>query len=236
MLQATLRTVKEKGFTVNSEKSQRLSHRAADLADLRPSQRRLLVEKVHIQPGADRRLPSQAPFLTAWGGGIHLVSLLGDLPDALLGWWASQSAGHIVLTTVEASYLPGAVAVGSRTRAGVARIPLTLIAKDPLAALSLALYPLDHLLGCRGDEAGHWLSAGGGIAPAWMEIGRQIHSLFELGYGISPEAQKSPQAYLAQGLVIALHDARQLNTADPKLDRLLHGSLLNEGFCRRTLP
>lgn len=205
---------------------------STDLSDL---QRRLLHSHVHTLPGAAKHLPPSAPFTTLWGGGIYLVSLLGGLPGPLLTWWAAQPAGHILLTDGEAGYALGELAVGDLALRDVSRIPLDRLIQDPLAGLALAVQPLDHLLGCGGDEAGRWLSDGGGITPAWQEIGRQIHSLFGLGYGLTEAAQKSPQAYLAQGLVLALHQPRRLNTQDPKLDRLLRGSLLNEGFCRRWL-
>lgn len=205
------------------------------LPDLGDVQRRLLHSRVHGLPGAPKRTLADAPFTTTWGGGIYLISLLGGLPASLLGWWAAQVAGHILLTDGDVGYVPGDLAVGDLTVRSVSRVPLDLLAQDPLAALALALQPLDHLLGCGGDEAGRWLSHGGGITPAWQEIGRQIHQLFGLGYGMTPAAQTDPRAYLAQGIVAILHQGRRLNTADPKLDRLLRGSLLNEGFCRNQL-
>jgi hypothetical protein len=113
---------------------------------------------------------------------------------------------------------------------------LSLLASDPVAGVAQALWPVDHLLGCAGEERGVWLSEGGGESPAWKEIGQRIHELFLLGYGLSAQGRRSSQAYFAEGLALTLVDRRQLNTVDPKLDRLLGGSLLNRGFCRRHLP
>jgi len=222
-----------KGFNVGgSISTESHNSRSSGLSDV---QRQLLQSRVVGQPGAPKWAPAEAPFTTTWGGGIYLVSLLGGLPTSLLIWWAAQGAGHILLTTGEGGYVPGELIVGDLTLRSVSRVPLDLLAQDPLAALALALQPLDHLLGCNGEEGGAWLSEGGGITPALQEIGRQIHDLFRLGYGMTPAAQIDPRAYLAQGIVAILHQGRRLNTADPKLDRLLRGSLLNEGFCRNQL-
>ncbi len=141
-----------KGFNVGGPISTE-SHtsRSPGLSDV---QRRLLHSRVHGLPGAPKRPPVDAPFTTTWGGGIYLVSLMGGLPASLLTWWAAQPAGHILLTGGEAGYLPGDVTVGDLTLRSVSRVPLDLLAQEPLAALALALQPLDHLLGCNGDEVG----------------------------------------------------------------------------------
>jgi hypothetical protein len=201
---------------------------------LSPGQKALLAQKVHVTPGALARSSGdvQQRLLSSWQAATTLVATLAGLPDEGFRWWAEQSAGHILLTEQEGGYEAGPLQVGDHHLTAVVRIPLSQIVDHPQKAASRALFPLDHLLGCAGLPTGRWLSEGGGIDQRWQRIGSQIAHLYELGYSLSEEGRHDPRVYLAEGVLAALHNRRQLNTADPKLDRLLHTSLLSSAFWR----
>jgi hypothetical protein len=95
---------------------------------------------------------------------------------------------------------------------------------------------LDHLLGCRGDPLGGWLSDGHGLNHSWRERGRQVAPLFELGYAIDEVAATSSRQYFARSVAWYIQDRRRLNVTDPLIERLLRQTLFSESFCRRTLP
>jgi hypothetical protein len=203
-------------------------------SSLSPGQRALLAHKVHIRPGALARSTGdvQQRLISVWQAATTLVAQLSGLPEESFRWWAEQPAGHILLTEEDHGYETGLLHVGEQQLHAVVLIPLSQILYFPQKAASRALFPLDHLLGCAGLSAGSWLSEGGGVDQRWQRIGTQLVHLYELGYGLSDEGRHEPRSYLAEGIVAALHNRRQLNTADPKLDRLLHGSLLSSAFWR----
>lgn len=197
-----------------------------------PGQRALLRQKIHVVPGALAQSSGdiRQELDSGWNGSTQLVQDLAGLPDAALTWWAAQPRGHILLTAHSDAYEPARLKSDQRHLEGVAQISLSTLVRDPHQAACLALHPLDHLLGCGGAPQGAWLSDGGGINPRWRTVGEQVVKLFDLGYGLSPRARQDPHFYLAEGLVLAMQEKRRLNTADPKLQRLLKASLLNDGF------
>ncbi len=200
----------------------------------RPEVRRWVVQKVHVDP---RALPSTSasedPGLERpWQAALSLARWMASLPGEALDWWAQAAAGHVVLASDGPEYR----LLDADGRHAVVRIPALWTVQEPQRALSWALMPLDHLLGCWGKSDGRWLSDGGGIAQAWQEVGRQIARYFALGYGLTPDGQGDPHRYLAEGWAAALMAPRTLNTADPKLYRLLRATLLSPGFWRRHLP
>jgi hypothetical protein len=140
----------------------------------------------------------------------------------------------MVLTSQAQGYVLGGLSTGKRPLENGVQIPLHLLVDAPEAAVALSMQPLDHLLGCRGGE-GAWLSEGGGITARWRTVGQQIDQLFRLGYGLTEAGRERPQAYLSAGIAAALFDPRRLQTADPKLYRLIQNTLLNEGFWRNFL-
>ncbi len=204
---------------------------------LSAGQQAMLEHKIHVQPDAYARSDGsvQEQLDTGWQGALLLANLLAKLPEPALRWWARQPAGHILFTANDTKYVAGRLDATGRDLAGVSVLPLALVVRQPRAALVRALLPLDHLLGCQGAENGPWLSDGGGVSPRWLSIGVQIARLFPLGYGLSPAAQKDPHLYLAEGLAAALTDRRRLNTADPKLERILKTSILSANFWERFL-
>lgn len=205
--------------------------------DLTSGQRALLQHKIHVDPGAwvqsDAGVRSR--LTSAWTAALRLVDLLGGMPEDALNWWAHHPRGHVLLTGNEEGYCLGERISGDRRLAAVALVPLQWIVTQPNQAVTAALYVIDHLLGCDGEPSGGWLSDGSGRSQRWHRIGRQIAALFPLGYGISDAAQQDPHKYLAEAVWLALDDRSQLNVADPKLERLLHHSLLNPGFWRNFL-
>jgi hypothetical protein len=94
---------------------------------------------------------------------------------------------------------------------------------------------LDHHLGTDGAAVGPWLSDGGGFNARWLEVGQRVHQLASLGYGFSAESQADAHVYFAEGVATYLDNRRVLNVQDPKLERLLHTTLMDEDFCRRAL-
>lgn len=200
---------------------------------LSPAQRMLLQRKIHVAPDAYAASPGpvQMHFASGWSGAIEAARLLAGLPEDGLIWWAEQPNGHLLLTGEEWGYADSAVVEGE-TVEGVALLPLEWLTGDVRVALAGLVRPLDHLLGCGGMADGVWLSQGGGISPRWQRIGQQIARLFPLGYGGTAASRQDSRAYLAEGLALALTDRHRLNREDPKLERLLVGSLLSPGFWR----
>lgn len=203
--------------------------------------RRLLHTKIHLAPELSRHRsgPIAGRLQNRWQGAVALAELLVGLPETALTWWSRHPVGHLVLTaagpTRRPQYQAGPTTVGRRSLAGVAYVPLMQVLDDPVAATAVALLPLDHLLGCGGLPEGLWLSQGGGVTPAWMEVGADVHQLFGLGYGSREEARRSAAVYLADGLALTLHRRREANTQDPKLERLLDRTVLNEAFWQKEM-
>lgn len=186
--------------------------------------RALLSDKLHAFPGAGDHSPGA--LLKA------LLRQLTPLPTALLRWWAAHPRGHVVITGQGRGYVPGPQTAGAYTLDGVAWVSAEAVLSKDAGPLEAVAHLLDHLLGCHGEEGGPWLSEGGGISPAWREVGARLHDLFALGYGPTPETQTDPRAYFAWGFALSLRDSRSLNVMDPRLQRFLHATLLSERFWR----
>ena len=138
----------------------------------------------------------------------------------------------MLITAADEGYCADLRTIGERSLEATALVPMHQVVHQPRQAALLALLPLDHLLGCDGDPSGPWLSEGGGRSPRWQRVGEEIATLFALGYGISEAGRHDPHIYLAEALWMAIHERQRLNIADPKLDRLLHASLLSAPFWR----
>lgn len=193
--------------------------------------RALTQAKLHLEPGALARVPTSVSerFDNPWAPMKALQRRLRPFPVGLLRFWAAQERGHVLIGRRDRGYVPGPQRCGKRTLDGVAYVALADLAAANDRPLVLIGLLLDHLLGCRGGE-GAWLSEGGGITPRWREVGRQVHELFELGYGQSEAAQHDPHIYFAEGLAAYCRDRRALNVADPLLERLLRRTIMNEAF------
>jgi hypothetical protein len=205
---------------------------------LTAGQRLLLARKVHLAPGALARMPGNQgePLGNGWHVALFLIGQLAGMPQSALAWWAAQGRGHVVLTDGAVGYVVNSLSLGRRTLDAAVQVPLSVVVAEPERAAALALQPLDHLLGCRGQPDGLWLSQGAGLNSHWLAVGEQIARLFPLGYGLSRQGRADPHTYLAEGIVAALRDHRRLNIADPKLHRLLKSTILNEGFWHHWAP
>ncbi len=199
-----------------------------------PGQLALLQHKIHVERGAlaHSRGDIQERLSSPWSAALRLIAQWTGLPDELFLWWAAQPRGHVLITAADEGYCIDARATGDRALAATALVPMRRVVHQPRQAALLALLPLDHLLGCNGDPTGPWLSEGGGRCPRWQRVGEEIAALFALGYGTSEAARHDPHSYLAEALWMAIHERQRLNIADPKLDRLLHASLLSAPFWR----
>lgn len=187
--------------------------------------RALLADKLHAFPDARGRAPGV--LLRALMQQIH------PLPVVLLHWWAAHPRGHVVITTDARGYVPGPQIAGAYALDGVVWVAADTLLAGETDSLAAIAHLLDHLLGCNGEAEGAWLSAGGGITPAWRETGARLRDLFALGYGPTAETRADPRAYFAWGFVLSLREPRALNVADPRLERLLRTTLLDDDFWRR---
>ncbi|HIC90051.1 MAG TPA: hypothetical protein EYP04_11715 [Anaerolineae bacterium] len=196
----------------------------------------LLRAKIHIEPGMLARVPTAISehFSSPWAPAQLLVKQLAPLPVGLLRWWASHSCGHVLIGTRASGYEPGGVVIRSKELRGVAYIRVTDLVKPDWELLVPIGRLLDHLLGCDCDEAGTWLSDGGGTTKALREVGQRLQRLFPLGYGLSQAAQNDPHAYFAEGFAYYCHDRRALNVVDPVLERLLRTTLMHERFWQQS--
>jgi hypothetical protein len=188
--------------------------------------------KLHLVPGALEQVPTAISehFDSPWAPVEVFKQQLRPFPTGLLRFWAAQERGHVLIGPQDRDYMPGQQRCGQRMLDGVAHVALADLATANSRPLVLVGRLLDHLLGCRGAADGAWLSDGGGITPRWQEVGQRVQELFALGYGQSEAAQHDPHAYFAEGLAAYCIDRRALNVADPLLERLLHRTVMNEGF------
>jgi len=198
---------------------------------------RLKLAKIHLSPRVLERGSRHitAPFDTLWAPVEHLTAYLRHLPISLVGFVTHTPRGHIVITPGCSRYEPGVQLLRGRELAAVAYVSLTDLVENPLQAHHLVGHLLDHLLGCAGDPTGRWLSDGHGLNPYWMEIGQQIAFLYHLGYAVDEVAAAHPHQYFARSVAWYIHDRRQLNAADPQIQRLLRRTIFSEPFCRRAL-
>lgn len=198
--------------------------------------RALLREKIHLASiRTPRRVPgspSARETQSAWSLALTFASRLSVFPIALLQWWLSQPTGHAVIGGEASFYQAGACAVKRRVLVNVVWVaPADL--QDDRGRVYAALAGLfDHLLGCRGAEAGEWLSEGGGIDPGWQRVGQRILETFRLGYAPTAHAS-TPRAYFAWAVALYCTDRQALTIADPLIARLLHTTLMDQAYWDR---
>jgi len=198
--------------------------------------RALLREKIHLKPGDPTRLtiPFEESLLgrSTWAPARALANLLKPLPVEMLQWWLAQPTGHAVIGGRSSFYQPGPVEIKRRTLVNVVSVAPLDIMKDRAAVWSALGGLFDHLLGCGGNPHGLWLSEGGGVTPAWKDVGERVQEFFHLGYA-PEEATQSPRAYFAWGFAMYLTRRRELNVIDPLLERLLRTTVMDGRFWRR---
>lgn len=197
---------------------------------------RLLPQHIHLVPDLWRTSPDHptAAFSDPFAPARLVAARCACLPAALLDWWVSLPTGHVLITAHTSGYTIGLLPDEPRPLRHVAQISRHDIV-SPVLFVWLATL-LDHHLGTGGAAARPWLSDGGGINARWREVGQRIRQLAGLGYGGSVESPTDPNVYFAQGVATYLENRHSLNVQDPKLERLLHTTLMDEDFCRRALP
>ena len=198
----------------------------------------LKLSKIHVTPRllehSPRRVAGQ--FDSLWAPMERLAQHLHPLPAALLQFLTHIPRGHIVLMAGVSHYEVHTQSLRGQELEAVAFVSLTDLVEEPLSALETVGHLLDHLLGCRGAPLGGWLSDGHGLNQSWMEVGRQIPPLFELGYAIDGMSAATSRQYFARSVAWYIQDRPKLNVIDPLIERLLRQTLFSESFCRRTLP
>jgi len=194
--------------------------------------RGLARRKLHLVPGALARLPTGIGehFASPWTSVNILQLQLRPFPAGLLEFWTTHERGHVLIGSIDRGYVPGPQPWRRRVLDGVAYMALPDLATGSRRPLMLVGYLLDHLLGCSGAIEGAWLSDGGGITPRWRDVGGRLRELVSLGYSVSESGAHDAHAYLAGGLAAYCHDRRQLNVADPLLERLLRTTVMSDAF------
>jgi hypothetical protein len=195
---------------------------------------RLKVDRLHVAPRALELSPAntQRRFKHIWAPLDELLSQLRPLPAGLVRFWLDQPGGHIMITHLPSHYEPGEQAFKHGLLRNIAFLRLSELAEGSLEALVPLGHLLDHLLGNGGALEGLWLSEGGGIDPVLREVGGRVHKLFPLGYGFDEAACGDARTYFARSLALYLHDRRELNVADPQIERLLRTTVLSAAFWR----
>lgn len=195
---------------------------------------RLLPHHIHLTPDLwHASSTSSHAFSDPFAPALRVAVRCARLPVALLDWWESLPTGHVLVTAQTSGYTVGRLSEEPRQLQHVAQVSLPDLG-GPALFFWLAVL-LDHHLGTAGAAAGSWLSDGGGFNAQWLEVGLRIQQLAGLGYGSSIAARTDPHVYFAEGVAQYLENRQALNVQDPKLERLLHTTLMDEDFCRRAL-
>lgn len=198
--------------------------------------RRLMVTKMGLDPGvlrqADPALAGQ--YDSQWAPVERLTSLVSALPAGALHFLANHPEGRLRVSS-RSGYVAGEFTWREQLHRNVAFFSLYDL-ESPFTCMCITANLLDHLLGCHGEADGRWLSDGGGTTPDLETTGSEINQLYHLGYGIDEEARQAPSDYLARSLAWFIEDRRALNVADPRMERLLGRTLMNESFWTRWAP
>lgn len=180
-------------------------------------------------------LPQSPPWVRsvfehAWAPMKALAEMIQPLPLGLWQFLLSCEGGLAAICPGESHYCAGPATIGRLDVQNVAFISVQDLAEDNEKPLHILGHLVDHYLGCGGQAGGLWLSQGGGLVPRWQEAGERLPGLFALGYGIDPVAELSVQDYFARSLAWYCRDRKELNVADPQIDRWLHSTLWNAAF------
>lgn len=182
-------------------------------------------------------LPQSPPwvrgvFAHAWAPMRALAEALRPLPAGLWPFLLGCEGGMVAICPGESKYTPGPGQIGRLEVHNVALISVQDLAQDNEQPLHILGHLIDHYLGCGGEPDGVWLSGGGGLFPLWQEAGQRLPRLFALGYGIDPVAESNVRDYFAQSLAWYCRDRKQLNVADPQIDKWFRSTLWNKAFWR----
>ena len=200
--------------------------------------RQLITEKMHVERQALRLSPPavQRRYDHAWAPVQHLEKVLRPCPEGLLRWWAESPRGYLILTHLPSYYAEGAQVVREETVENVAYVCLNDLHHDPHVALRAVASLLDHLLGSNGVPKGGWLSDGTGVIPALEDVGQKVREYAALGYLEGVVGLSDSRGYFAAAFAMYLSNRRDRNIADPRIEKLLHTTLLSESFWKRIVP
>lgn len=191
-----------------------------------------LLARARLTPGLLIQAPSwvRGVYDHAWAPMKALGRQIRPLPTALWNYLLSCNGGFAVVSSGESRYVPGPSLVRQRRLDNVAFVAVEDLAQDNERPLHVLGHLIDHYLGCGGDPAGTWLSAGGGVRACWREAGARLPALFALGYGLDDVACADVQDYFAQSLAFYCRDRQRLNVADPQIERWFRSTLWNKRF------
>jgi hypothetical protein len=171
-------------------------------------------------------------FEHPWAPMKALAETIRPLPAGLWPFLLGCEGGMVAICPGESHYAPGPGTIGRLQVYNVAFVSVQDLAQDNEEPLRILGHLIDHYMGCGGTAEGDWLSAGGGLTPHWQEAGKRLPRLFALGYGIDEVAASSVQDYFAQSLAWYCRDRKQLNVADPQIDKWFRSTLWNKSFWR----
>lgn len=154
------------------------------------------------------------------------------LPPGLWDYLLACETGFVAIGTRQSNYIPGQATVRHRRLHNVAYVSIEDLARDNELPLHVLGHLIDHLLGCKGDPLGPWLSSGGGMTARWREAGQRLPRLFALGYAVDDTAQASVRDYFAQSLSLYCRDRHRLNVADPQIVKWFRSTLWDDSFWR----
>jgi len=200
--------------------------------------RQLITEKTYIERQALRLSPPavRRHYDHAWAPVQQLEKVLRPCPEGLLRWWAESPRGYLILTHLPSHYVEGSQVVREETVENVAYVCLNDLHRDPQIALQAVASLLDHLMGSNGVPKGGWLSDGTGVLPALEDIGQKVREYAALGYLEDIVGLSDSRGYFAASFAMYLSNRRDLNIADPRIEKLLHTTLLSESFWKRIVP
>jgi len=154
------------------------------------------------------------------------------LPPAVWSYLLGLDGGYLAFCTGDSYYTPGPVTLRNDILRNVAFVAVEDLAHDNERSMHVLGHLIDHALGCGGEDAGLWLSEGGGASSHWKQAGQRLAQLYTLGYGVDEIAQSDMRDYFAQSLALFCRDRERLNVADPRVDRWLRSTLWSASFWR----
>lgn len=171
-------------------------------------------------------------FDHAWAPMEALARQVRLLPAGLWGALLRFETGFVAIGHRGSHYLPGPARLAGQEVQNLAFVSVEDLARDNERPLHVIGHLIDHHLGCGGTPEGAWLSEGGGIHPRWREAGGRLPRMFALGYAVDEVAAAGVRDYFAQSLALYCRARRQLNVADPQIDKWLRSTLWHAGFWR----
>ena len=185
-----------------------------------------LLARVHISPYALARSPGHVAerFETVSDALAATLALLRPLPDGLIDRWLATPRGHVSIDARRHGFAAGESLFRGRALQDAAWVRLALLVDDPVAYLTPVGALIARIIG--------WGQPNVRADQRWRDFARGVQSGFAAGYGRSEAARADVNAYLAEGVAWYLAAPRGLNTADPRLHKLLRATVFSEAFYR----